>query len=194
MAMTMLAADAIAGEAGGGTLRYLLTVPIGRTRLLAVKFAAGAVAAIVAVAGVAITGAISGIIAFGTGDLMTLSGIPLEFGRSVGRVGLVCLYVMAMLIAFLAVAMLASTLTDQPAGAIIGSLLYVLVDQLIVGAPQLDWLHPYQLTAYWRDWGDLLRVPMETDQIGSGLLVSAVYAAIALSAAWARFTTRDVTC
>src|SRR6202041_1013912 len=36
----VVAGDAIAGEAGYGTLRYLLAVPAGRTRLLAVKFAA----------------------------------------------------------------------------------------------------------------------------------------------------------
>src|SRR5215207_448755 len=39
IAIAMLAGDAVAGEANVGTLRYLLTVPVGRTRLLAVKYA-----------------------------------------------------------------------------------------------------------------------------------------------------------
>ena len=37
--VAVVAGDSVAGEAGYGTLRYLLAVPAGRTRLLAVKFA-----------------------------------------------------------------------------------------------------------------------------------------------------------
>ena len=37
--VAVVAGDLIAGEAGYGTLRYLLAVPAGRTRLLAVKYA-----------------------------------------------------------------------------------------------------------------------------------------------------------
>jgi len=40
MAVAVVAGDAVSGEANTGTLRYLLTVPVGRTRLLAVKFVA----------------------------------------------------------------------------------------------------------------------------------------------------------
>jgi ABC-2 type transport system permease protein len=36
--VAVVAGDAVAGEAGYGTLRYLLAVPAGRTRLLAVKY------------------------------------------------------------------------------------------------------------------------------------------------------------
>src|SRR4051812_44622220 len=40
LAVAAISADAIAGEANLGTLRYLLTVPVDRTRMLAVKYAA----------------------------------------------------------------------------------------------------------------------------------------------------------
>ena len=40
LAIGVVSGDAIAGEAGLGTLRGLLAVPAGRTRLLAVKYAA----------------------------------------------------------------------------------------------------------------------------------------------------------
>jgi ABC-2 type transport system permease protein len=39
LAIAVIAGDSIAGEAGLGTLRGLLTVPAGRSRLLAVKYA-----------------------------------------------------------------------------------------------------------------------------------------------------------
>lgn len=38
LAIAMLAGDSVAGEANLGTLRYLLTVPVGRTRLLVTKY------------------------------------------------------------------------------------------------------------------------------------------------------------
>ena len=192
LAASMLAADSISAESGTGTLRYLLTVPIGRTRLLFVKYLAACIAAIVMVAAVALVGAGVGFALFGTDELVTLSGSRIEFGESLWRVGLICLYVMYMLVTFLAVAMFAATLTDQPAACVVGCLLYVLVDQLLATTPDLAWLHPYLLTAYWRDWGDLLREPVQTANVESGLIVAAVYAAVFLSAAWARLTTRDV--
>src|SRR5579872_44942 len=40
LVVSVVAGDSVAGEAGYGTLRYLLAVPAGRTRLLAVKYAA----------------------------------------------------------------------------------------------------------------------------------------------------------
>src|SRR6266496_2402666 len=40
LAVAVVAGDSVAGEAGHGTLRYLLTVPAGRTRLLGIKYTA----------------------------------------------------------------------------------------------------------------------------------------------------------
>ena len=38
IAVSVVGGDSIAGEAGAGTLRYLLAAPAGRTRLLVVKY------------------------------------------------------------------------------------------------------------------------------------------------------------
>jgi len=59
LGVAVVAGDAISGEANTGTLRYLLTVPVARTRLLAVKFGAilvwcAASVAVVAICGVGI--------------------------------------------------------------------------------------------------------------------------------------------
>ena len=48
LAVGTIAGDSVAGEANLGTLRYLLTVPVGRTRLLVVKYAAIVIFAFVA--------------------------------------------------------------------------------------------------------------------------------------------------
>ena len=50
LAVAAISGDSVAGEANIGTLRYLLTVPVQRTRLLAVKYAAAVIFALVATA------------------------------------------------------------------------------------------------------------------------------------------------
>ena len=57
----VVAGDSIAGEAGYGTLRYLLAVPAGRTRLLAVKYATIVVWAVTATFIVSIVALVMGV-------------------------------------------------------------------------------------------------------------------------------------
>src|SRR5437764_7476924 len=92
VAVAAISADSIAGEANLGTLRYLLSVPVDRTRLLVVKFAAIVVFSFVATLVVAGTGALLGLAVFGGGPLVTLSGTVLPFWVGVGRLVLVCLF------------------------------------------------------------------------------------------------------
>ena len=74
LAVGTIAGDSVAGEANLGTLRNLLTIPVGRTRLLLVKYAAVIIFAFAATALVALVGTIMGLVLFGGGDMTTLSG------------------------------------------------------------------------------------------------------------------------
>ena len=58
--ISVVAGDSIAGEAGLGTLRYILTVPVGRGRLLTVKTLAVATFTAIAVLVVAVVGLLAG--------------------------------------------------------------------------------------------------------------------------------------
>ena len=60
LAVAAASGDAIAGEANQGTLRYLLTIPAGRTRLLLTKYAAVVVFGLAATALVALAGVVVG--------------------------------------------------------------------------------------------------------------------------------------
>src|SRR4051812_49079795 len=60
LAVAVVAGEAVAGEAQAGTLRYLLTRPVGRTRLLVAKLVAVTVFVAVAVVLVAVTGYVVG--------------------------------------------------------------------------------------------------------------------------------------
>src|SRR5918912_2056425 len=68
LVVSIVAGDAIAGEANTGTLRYLLAVPVGRSRLLAVKYVGLLVWSFACTLVVAVSGTIIGLIIFGGGD------------------------------------------------------------------------------------------------------------------------------
>ena len=192
LAVAAIAGDAIAGEANLGTLRYLLAVPVHRTRLLAVKFGALVVFAIAAVLLIAVVGAVLGLILFGAGPMTLLSGTTVGFWGGVGRLLLVCAYIVACLTALGAIGLFISTLTEQPIGAAIALLILTVVSEIVDAIPQIAVIRPYLPTHYWLGFGDLLRDPIDTTTIGPGLLSALVYTAVFLSASWARFSARDV--
>ena len=193
LAIAMLAGDAVAGEANLGTLRYLLTVPVSRTRLLAVKYASLCIGALWGVATVAVAGALIGIALFGTGPLTTLSGSQLEFPAAVGRLVLVVLYLSAGIAALGAVGLFISTLTEQPIAATIALTIFTILSWILDGVPQLAWLHPWLIVDQWLSFADLLRDPPFWDNVVQGLGVDLAYAVVFWLLAWARFAGKDIT-
>src|SRR6476619_8199072 len=83
LAIAMLAGDSVAGEANLGTLRYLLTVPVGRTRLLVTKYVSLVIGAVWGVAVVVLAGSVAGIALFGNGPMLTLSANAIPSGSAV---------------------------------------------------------------------------------------------------------------
>jgi ABC-2 type transport system permease protein len=193
LAVAAISGDSIAGEANLGTLRYLLAVPVNRTRMLAVKYTALVVFAAAATLVVAVVGAGLGLALFGPGPFQTLSGEQLPFVEGLWRLLLVCGYITVCLSALAAIGLFASTLTEQPIGAAIAVLMLAIASQILGVIPQLHAIHEYLPTYYWTAYGDLLREPLNTSGVRPGLVSAAVYTVIFLSAAWARFASRDVT-
>jgi ABC-2 type transport system permease protein len=193
LAVAAISGDTIAGEANLGTLRYLLTVPVHRTRMLAVKYAAVVIFAFVATIWVALVGVLIGVALFGAGPVTLLSGTQVGIGEALLRLLAICAYLAVGLAALGAVGMFVSTLTEQPIGATIAIVMFNVASFILDSIPQVDWLHPYLLTHWWMAFGDLLRDPVALDGIRQGLLCAGAYAAIFWTAAWARFGARDVT-
>lgn len=192
LAVAAISGDSIAGEANLGTLRGLLTVPVHRTRLILTKYAAVVVFAFAATLLVAVVGVVIGLALFGGGPVVLLSGSEVPLLEGLFRLLLVCLYITACLAALGALGLFISTLTEQPIGATIATLILTIVSQILGGIPQLDWLHPYLLTRHWMAFGDLLTDPIATSSVWPGLQLAAVWAAVCVAAAWARFASRDV--
>jgi ABC-2 type transport system permease protein len=193
MVVSVVAGDSVAGEANSGTLRNLLVVPAGRTRLLLVKYAAIAAYCLACIATVVIAGLITGFVLFPAGDVVLLSGTTISMVEAIGRAGLIVAYMTAMVAALGAIGLFFSTLTESPMGAMAATVTVAIVGQILDAIPQVEAIHPYLNGHWWMSFMDLLRDPMRLDQVGTGLLVQALYVAIFGTLAWARFTSKDIT-
>jgi ABC-2 type transport system permease protein len=191
--VAVVAGDSMAGEAGYGTLRYLLAVPAGRTRLLAVKFTTivlFGLCATVIVSGVALA---IGAVLFPIGPVTLLSGTTVPLADGLVRLLFVTLYVAAAMAALGAVGLAISTLTEHAIGAIAAIAILVVTSEVVDNVPQLSAIGPYLPTHWWLSFDSILRAPVDTSSLLKGLLSFGVYIVLFCSFAWARFTSADVT-
>jgi ABC-2 type transport system permease protein len=189
LAVSVVSGESVAGEASAGTLRSLLVVPVGRTRLLLVKYAGIVAFGLAAAAVVGAMGVLVGLLLFPTGPVTLLSGSTISFGAALVRVLLVVLYVAAMLAGIAAIGLFISTLTEVPLAAMAATAITVAI---LDSVPQISSIHPYLFVQWWFSFGDLIRDPVVYGPMVHGLVVHAVYVAVFGSLAWARLTTKDV--
>ncbi|SOD84500.1 ABC transporter permease [Streptomyces sp. Ag109_G2-15] len=192
MAVGVVAGDAIAGEAGAGTLRYLLVAPAGRTRLLLTKYTTVMAFCVLATLVVAVSALIVGALLFPLGDLTTISGTRISFAEGLGRALLIALVVAASLVGIAALGLFVSTLTNSGIAAMATTVGLLITVQILDQIPQLHALQPYFFSHYWLSFADLMRAPVYWDDLVRNLGLQALYAAVFGSAAWARFTTKDI--
>ncbi|MER6344567.1 ABC transporter permease [Streptomyces sp. NPDC001595] len=193
MAVGVVAGDAIAGEANAGTLRYLLVAPAGRTRLLLTKYAATLAFCLAATLTVALSALAVGALLFPLGDLTTISGTRIGFAEGLGRALLIALVVAASLLGIAALGLFVSTLTNSGIAAMATTVGLLITVQILDQIPQLDALHPYFFSHYWLSFADLMREPVYWDDLRKNLGLQGLYAVVFGSAAWARFTAKDIT-
>ncbi|KYK16813.1 MULTISPECIES: ABC transporter permease [Streptomyces] len=193
MAVGVVAGDAIAGEASAGTLRYLLVAPAGRTRLLLTKYATVIAFCLAATLVVAVSALLVGALLFPVGDLITISGTRISYAEGLGRALLIALVVAASLIGVAALGLFVSTLTGSGIAAMATTVGLLITVQILDQIPQLDAVQPYFFSHYWLSFADLMREPVYWDDLTRNLGLQALYAAVFGSAAWARFTTKDIT-
>ena len=192
LAVSVVAGDAVSGEAQLGTLRYLLAVPVGRGRLLVVKYAALVAFCLTGTAVVAAVGVGLGAILFPTGSATLLSGTQVSLLAVLGRVGLVAVYLAACMAALGAIGLFVSTLTETPVAAMAATATLAIISEVLDSVPQLSAIHPYLFSHYWLQFGDLLRDPIATGGVLQGLLTAGCYVAVFGALAWARFSGKDV--
>lgn len=194
IAVAVIAGDSVAGEAQAGTLRYLLARPVGRTRLLVAKLIAVLVYVILAVVVVAAVAYVVGTQLFGAAPVAgSVSGTTLTDQQVAIRTALAIGYITVSMLGVAAIAIFFSTLTDSPLAATLGALALLIASTLLLPLDAAQALAPYLPTRYWLAFVDLFRDPIPGRDLTRGLALQGVYVGVFLAAAWANFTTKDVT-
>ncbi len=188
----VVAGDTIAGEAGQGTLRYLLVAPAGRIRLLLVKYAGAAAFAAAATIILMITGLLIGAALFPVGPVTLLSGEVITVSESLVRSLLVAMYVWVSLLGLSAIGLFISTLTDVPVGAMAATVVVSVVAQILDVLPQLAPIQPWLFSHYWLGFADLLRQPLDWTSFGQNAVLQAGYIVVFGALAYSRFATKDI--
>ncbi len=199
IAVSIVAGEAIAGEAQLGTLRYLLIRPVGRTRLLVAKLVTVMAFVVVTVLVVAVTAYVVGLLLLGdqtvtiTGPTTSVSGTALSTPELVGRTALAFGYAMLCMLGVAAVGLFLSTTARTPLGAALGALTLLVASTLLLTLDAAQALHPYLLTRHWLAFVDLFRDPIRWHDVLTGVLVQGAYVVVFLGAGWANFMTKDIT-
>lgn len=195
IAVAVVAGDSVAGEAQAGTLRYLLARPAGRTRLLVAKLVAVLAFVLVTVVVVAGVGYVVGVTLFDARPAAgtSVSGTSLSSQELSARTLLAIGYVAVSMLGVAAFALFFSTLTDSPLGATMGALAVLVASSLLFTLDAASPIAPYLPTRYWLAFVDFFRDPILWRDVTRGLALQGVYVGVLLAAAWANFTTKDIT-
>ena len=188
----LVAGDIVASESHNGTLKTILTRSRDRGEIFVGKLLAMATytaAAVVVMAGVGLAAATA---EWGWKPLVSLSGPKVSPGHSlVLLLATLGLYLLTLL-GIAAFGLLISTVTRNSAAAVVSTLMFALLMQLIGALPGTESIRPYLLSEQFMAWHGLLRVPVDWGPIHHAIWLSLVYLAVPSFLAYLVFLRRDV--
>ena len=129
---------------------------------------------------------------WGWKPLVSLSGPRVAAGHSfVLLLATLGIYLLALL-GIAAFGVLISTATRNSAAAVVSTLMFALLMQLLGALPGTEPIRPYLLSNQFLAWHGLLRVPVDWAPINHALWLDALYIAVPAVAAYLVFLRRDV--
>ncbi|MDQ3451013.1 MAG: ABC transporter permease [Actinomycetota bacterium] len=193
-AVAVVAGEAVAGESEAGTLRYVLVRPVGRTKLLVAKLVSVIAFVLLAVLVVAVTAYVVGALLLGDQPIAaSVSGTVLTSSQVAWRTALALAYAILSMLGVASIALFFSTIVRSPLAAALGTLAVLIASTLLLTLDAATSLHPYLPTRYWISFVDLFRDPILWRNVTRGATLQLVYVGVFLAAAWANFTTKDIT-
>jgi ABC-2 type transport system permease protein len=190
--VALVAGDTVASDAGHGTLRYLLAVPVPRGRLLAVKLAVSVLTSVVALIGLVVTAYGVGTLAFGWRPLRTPRGDEMAAGEALGRIVAMTAYVALTLLVVAALAFLLSVWTDAPLAAVGGTVMIIVVGAILDQVTELGPIRSLLPLHYADAWWGLFSDPIRLEELAKGGVSTVVYSMAFLVLAWWRFLRADI--
>jgi ABC-2 type transport system permease protein len=188
----LVAGDIVATEDSAGTLKMILTRSLKRGQILAGKALASFTYVLAVLTALLAAGLVAGCIAWGFNPVVDISGHRMTalhaFGLTFAAAGIFSV----PLIAIACFGIFLSAATRNSAAAIVGTLVYELFMEAIVGLVHVQALHHYLLSPQFDAWHGIFQTPVFWAPVVRALWVSALFAAVPLAAAFLVFNARDV--
>ena len=189
----LVAGDIVAAEDHNGTLKTILTRSVERGQVYAAKVLAAFSYAALAILVTGTVATVAGVIVSGFHPITTLSGTQVSASRGLALIAASLAVYLMPIIAVACIGLLFSTLFRNSAAAIVGTLMFSLMLQLLTIIPGLNGLQPYLLSTQFNAWQGFLRTPVDWYPITRAAWVCALYAVPSLAGGLVVFLRRDVT-
>ena len=193
------AGDSVAGDAGWGSLRYLLMRPVPRGRLLVAKATVAGALIWASTLLVALAALIGGVVVFGAHAVTVptvigtgVSGFQLGTSALLLRVLLAAGYVAFGFTALLALGTFFSTLTDSAAGAIGATVGVYIVSEILDAITQFGQVRYGFPTHYQGVWETMFTQNRFSTEMLVGIVVQVAYLVVFGTAALLWFRRKDI--
>lgn len=195
--IALVAGDVLAGEAGMGTLRLLLTKPQSRTKIVLVKFVASLCYALMLITWLAVVALGLSVLIFGEGDLINLKSdsfvvllkhdIPWRYVAAFGFAALAMATVASL-------ALLLSSFADNAIGPIMGTMGIIVVLMIFstLELPIFAVIKKYLFTTHMIGWKGFFDDPVPYAAIlrSATVLVAYTVAFVSITIFW--FNRKDI--
>lgn len=188
----LVAGDIVASESHNGTLKTILTRSRERGEIFAGKALASFTYTLAVIVGMATVGTIAASIAWGFHPLTSLSGTKVSAGHGLALLAASLAVYLLPLAGIAAFGLLLSTVTQNSAASVVGTLMWALLMQLLGVLPGTESFRPYLLGTQFEAWHGILRTPADWAPVVRAIWVCALYIGIPLVAAYVVFLRRDV--
>jgi ABC-2 type transport system permease protein len=188
----LIAGDIFSSEDQQGTLKTILTRSVGRRAVFWGKFGAAFTFTILAVVVVAASATLAGIVTVGSDPLVDVGGTVRPASTAAGLVAASWATVLLPTLGFSAIAMMVSILTRSSVWGVIVPVVLGLCMQLYTFLNAWDTVRHALLGYTMSAWRGLLDSPAYSAPLARGLVVAALYLAIATAVGYVAFGRRDV--
>lgn len=189
----LFAGDPVPAEASWASLRYLLTAPVTRARLLTSKLVIGFLSTAVLVITLPVWALVVGTLAYGQEPFSILGGGELPWGEWLPRMAVAVGYVLVMVAPIGAFSFWVGVRSQTPLAAVGGALILLIVSGILDSIDALgDWRKGLP-GHYTRAWLDLLvSGPVDWTELRHGALWAVLYTVLFVGLGYRRFRRQDI--
>jgi len=196
--VALVTGDLISGETSSGTIRFLLSRPAGRTKIVLAKWIAGLFYTLLLLILLGVIALYGSRLIFGDGDMLCVNSTGATIIRN-ADVNWRFMY--SFFIAFLSLSVVAtlalflSTIMDNSITPIVSTMAIIIIFTIMgmFDLPSLDVIRPFLFTSHMISWKDMFENPVPVQDIINSCIILFAHIVILLGASIYIFERKDIT-